>query len=257
MSHKDSQKTLKNIQLIIAYDGTQYLGWQKTYTGPSIEESLQKILEQILQEPILLQAASRTDAGVHAHGQVVNFFTNKHNIDLGRLRISLNSLLPPDIAVLEAKEMTATFHPTLDCIGKEYRYTMCFGAVQIPQVRNFSWHYPHALNITKMHEASRILIGKHDFSSFCNFKKNAHYDDFVREVSRIDIQEFEHQRLMFIIVGNHFLYKMVRNLVGTLVYIGRGKLELESLPHILSGKDRTQAGMTAPAHGLTLHKVFY
>lgn len=248
---------MQNIKLIIAYDGGAYLGWQKTQEGPSIEAALQATLEQILQHPIHLQAASRTDAGVHAQGQVVNFVVAKEPFDLHRLHTSLNSLLPKDIVVLSSEAAPPQFHPTLDSTSKEYRYYLCLGPVQLPQHRRYSWHEHHPLDIEKMHAAATALIGKHDFSAFCNFKKNAHYQDFVREVHNIEILPLDGHRLCIRVEGSHFLYKMVRNIVGTLVYIGRGKIPLEELPQLLASQDRTKLGVTAPAHGLFLHQISY
>lgn len=247
----------RNIKLVVAYDGTAYLGWQKTPTGPSIEAALQAVLEQILQEPIQLQAASRTDAGVHARGQVVNFITNKIRSSLNRLHISLNGLLPPDIAILSVDEETPTFHPTLDCIGKEYRYTISYGPTQLPQHRLYAWHYPHQLDRTAMAEAAAILQGEHDYSAFCNVKKNETYEDYIREVKSITMMELPEEQLQVIVQGNHFLYKMVRTLVGTLVYVGRGLISVDDVRTILEGQDRTKAGVTAPAHGLCLFRVKY
>lgn len=247
---------MQNIKLTIAYDGQHYLGWQKTRMGSSIESTLQSIVEQILQHPIHLQAASRTDAGVHAEGQVVNFLTSKHP-NLERLKISLNSLLPKDIAVLDAVFMEPTFHPTLHSTGKEYHYYLCYDNFQWPHHRFYSWHYPHSLDVERMRQASLSFIGTHNFASFCNFKKNAHYQDYIRTIENIEINEIGSKRLCIKIKGNHFLYKMVRNLVGTIVYIGAGKLYLEDIPAILQSADRTQAGVTAPAHGLFLHRVYY
>jgi tRNA pseudouridine38-40 synthase len=248
---------ISNIKLTIAYDGSNYLGWQKTSMGPSIEEALRSVLRQIFQHEIQLQAASRTDAGVHAFGQIVNFFTSKEKLDLHKLKISLNSLLPADIAVMQVERAEDIFHPTLDSIGKEYHYHLCYGSAQLPLHRHYSWHYPHKLDIVLMQEAARMLVGTHDFSAFCNFKKNSRYQDYLRDVQSINIIEMERERLRFEVSGNHFLYKMVRNIVGTLVYIGRGKIPIDALPGILTGNDRTKAGMTAPAHGLILHRVFY
>jgi len=245
-----------NVKMIIAYDGTCYLGWQKTRMGMSIEEVLQECLEKILQEKISLQAASRTDAGVHAEGQVVNFFTTK-KISNERLKLSLNSLLPKDIAILHVENASADFHPTLDCIGKEYHYHLCFGSVQYPRHRFYSWHFPQELNADNMRQAAASLIGEHDFSAFCNFKKNAAYSNYIRQIQDIEILELPQKRLCIKIRGNHFLYKMARNIAGTLVYVGCGKLSLEDLPEILGSKKRTLAGMTAPAHGLALHKVLF
>lgn len=151
--------------------------------GPSIEETLQTVIEQILQHPAPLQAASRTDAGVHARHQVVNFLTDKLPKDLAEFNASLNSLLPKDIVVLSAEEAPLHFHPTLDCIGKEYRYYICYGDIQMPEHRFFSWHVHYAIDLVKLQKALPLFIGRHDFSSFCNVKKNAHYTDRIREVT--------------------------------------------------------------------------
>lgn len=248
---------MKNIKLVMAYDGSAYLGWQKTNTGPSIEAALQAVLEKVLQEEISLQAASRTDAGVHAQGQVVNFFTSKIPVDLGRLQYSVNCLLPIDIVVRHIQEAPENFHPTLDCIGKEYRYTICNSTTQLPHHRLYSWHCPFELDLVSMQQALKYLMGTHDFSAFCNVRKNANYEHHVREVSEIAILELPQNQIEFLVKGHHFLYKMVRNIVGTLVYVGKGILTAESIPRILFEQDRTQAGITAPAHGLSLHHVYY
>jgi tRNA pseudouridine38-40 synthase len=248
---------MQNIKLIVAYDGRNYRGWQKTPMGPSIEGALQSILEQILQHPTPLQAASRTDAGVHARGQVVNFLTMKHPLDLNRLKISLNSLLPKDVVVLSIEKMDYSFHPTLDCKGKEYRYYLCYGSTQFPQNRFYSWHYPHSLQIDEMRKSTHFFLGKHDFSAFCNVKHHETYTDFKREIHQLNILNIDEQRLCIQIRGNHFLYKMVRNIVGTLVYIGSGKILKESIPGILQSGYRPNAGVTAPAHGLFLHLIDY
>lgn len=246
-----------NISLLLAYDGTRFLGWQKTKEGPSIEGALQSILEQILQEPVVVQAASRTDAGVHAQGQIVNFTSSKTGLNLDRFCRSLNCLLPKDMVVLHAKQMPLEFHPTLDCQEKEYHYWTCNGPAQLPIHRFYSWHYPYFLDIPEMRKAAQLLIGVHDFHAFCNNLKNKEYDHYIREITSLEIQRQQENRLQFAIKGPNFLYKMIRNIVGTLVYIGAGKIKAEMIPKILSCCDRTQAGMTAPAHGLTLYKVFY
>lgn len=246
-----------NIQLLVAYDGTGYLGWQKTPMGPSIEDSLQHVLEKILQRPIRLQAASRTDAGVHANGQVVNFILDQEKINCPRLFVSLNQLLPAGIVVLDIKQAHIEFHPTLDCIKKEYCYYICCDKVQMPSRRLYSWHCPRLGHLSEMREAATYFTGKHDFSSLCNIRKQMHYDHYIREVYSIQLEELESKRMVFKIEGKNFLYKMVRNIVGTLVYVGLGKLTVAQVPKILSAHDRTQAGVTAPAHGLFLNRVFY
>jgi tRNA pseudouridine38-40 synthase len=248
---------MKNIKLQIAYDGTSYLGWQKTSLGPTIEASLEKVLERVLQHPVTLQAASRTDAGVHAHRQVINFFTTKELLNYESFKISLNQLLPPSLVVLEAQEAPQNFHPTLDCIQKEYHYFICRGAVQMPQNRLYSWHCPRLSKLAEMKAAAKLLVGKKDFSAFCNFKKHVHYASFVRQVDGIEIQEIFPDRLLFKVAGQSFLYKMVRNIVGTLAYVGMGKMLGSQIPAILANCDRRLAGITAPAHGLCLHQVKY
>ena len=243
--------------MTVAYDGTNFLGWQKTKMGPSIEEALQLALEQILQEKIELQAASRTDAGVHAQGQIVNFFTSKAEIVLSKLLIGINSLIPNSIAVMTIEKATEHFHPSLDCQSKEYHYLVCNGSAQLPQRRFYSWHYPHLLDLIAMRKAAEMFIGEHDFSSFCNAKKNSSYKTFIRRMHSIEILDSADCQLYFKIKGNNFLYRMVRNIIGTLVYVGVGKILLKEIPEIFAHHNRTQAGVTAPAHGLCLHKVFY
>ncbi len=247
-----------NIVMNVAYDGGAYLGWQKTPMGPSIEENLENALSCIFQQKISLQAASRTDAGVHADSQVVNFFLAKIPQDFSRLLISINSLLPKDISVISVRlAPTPQFHPTLDCIGKEYHYYLCTHTVQLPKYRYFSWHCHTTLDLSLMQQAAQKLTGRHNFAAFCNVRKNACYEDYIREIYRITIVALENGRVRIEVEGNHFLYKMVRNLVGTLVYIGKGKLTLHQIDSILASKDRKQAGVTAPSHGLSLYKVRY
>ncbi len=248
---------MQNIKMTLAYDGRAYLGWQKTKEGASIEETLQKVLETILQEQIALQAASRTDSGVHANGQVVNFMISKQSLDFRRLAISLNNLLPPDIAIIKIELAHPHFHPTLDCTSKEYHYWVCFSSYQLPFHRQYSWHIHHSLDFDQMNHAAARLIGEHDFSAFSNAKKNECYASTVRTINEIKIGEHPEQRAQFIIRGPQFLYKMARNIVGTLIEVGKGKIPAEKIISILKGGDRTSAGVTAPAHGLTLHQVFF
>jgi len=247
---------MKNIQLLIAYDGTHFLGWQKTKLGPSIEETLQGVISQILQEDITLQAASRTDAGVHAEGQSVNFFTNKELLSLVNLQKSINALLPATIRVLHIEEKNLAFHPTLDSIGKEYQYYICNTPYQLPRHRLFSWHVSHPLSLKDMERAALDLLGTHDFSAFCNERASLNKDP-VCTIHSITINLLPNDQISISIIGNRFLYKMMRNLIGTLVYVGLKKIEVSEVKNILQNKQRTLAGITAPAHGLHLIRVFY
>ncbi|MBS0605180.1 MAG: tRNA pseudouridine(38-40) synthase TruA [Verrucomicrobia bacterium] len=244
-----------NIKLVIAYFGVSYAGWQKTKMGPSIEEVLEQTLARILQHEVKLQAASRTDAGVHAHAQVVNFIAQKP-LDLNRLKYSLNGMLPKEIAILEAVEMPFDFHPTLDTIGKEYWYQICNSPTQLPFHRQTSWHFPYPLDLDQMRLAASHLLGTHDFSSFCNDRKLWDRNPVCR-LEKIEITPLPGQRFNIALLGDHFLFRMARNLAGTLAYAGCGKLKPRELSSILESKDRTLAGVTAPAHGLTLKQVFY
>jgi tRNA pseudouridine38-40 synthase len=246
----------RNIALKLAYDGSDFLGWQKSCHGPTIEEALQSCLEQILQEPVALQAASRTDRGVHAEGQWVNFYSDKNFMCEG-LHKSLNALLPASVRVLSVCEMPFHFHPALHAQKKEYHYQVCLGPHQLPKQRRFSWHVCHKIDFKSMESACRHFLGEHDFSSFCNFRKNLNYPDKRRQIEEVEFFLTQDNQIIFVIKGDHFLYKMVRNIVGTLIYVGRGKILSEDIPLILSTRLRAMAGITAPAHGLTLKKIYY
>lgn len=247
---------MPNIVLTIAYDGSAFLGWQKTNMGPSVESRVEDALSKLLKTPVFLQAASRTDAGVHAACQIVNFIS-ENPLDLKELKWHLNETLAPYIAVLKVHEAPLCFHPTLDCKGKQYRYRVDTNKVQYPHERFYSWHFPCTPDIHLMREAAGALTGTHDFQSFCNIRKNMTYEHYIRTISSIEIVEEPRHKFTFTLTGDNFLYKMVRNLVGTLIYVGIGKIAPEEIPKILAAKDRTKAGITAPAHGLTLMQVFY
>jgi tRNA pseudouridine38-40 synthase len=249
--------SINNIKLTLAYDGSRYYGWQKTVDGPNIETTLQTALEKMLQHPIPLQAASRTDRGVHASGQVANFLTSKEIDNFDQFVIRLNSLLPKDIVALSAEKASPTFHPTLEATGKEYRYFVCLGPIQLPVYRNYSWHVYRSLNIDKIRDVLPLMLGTHNFASFCNAKTKSRYKNLTRNIQSLTLDEIEGCRLCFHISGNHFLYKMVRNMIGTLIDIGCGKLSPDAIADILVKEDRCLAGMTAPSHGLFLHQVFY
>ncbi|MCI5052574.1 MAG: tRNA pseudouridine(38-40) synthase TruA [Simkaniaceae bacterium] len=246
---------MRNIALTIAYDGTHFLGWQKTKEGPSIEATLESAISQMLQHPVELQAASRTDAGVHASGQVVNFFTQKP-FDVQILLKGFNALLPKSIRVMHVKEMPDDFHPTLWAKGKEYHYHICSSQVLSPFLLNKSWHFPKRLNTTLMQEAIDLLIGERDFAAFTNAQE-PRSKNTTRRLLSIDIEERSEADYLVKIRGESFLYKMVRNLVGTLAYIGCGKLHIEEIPAIFAAKLRANGAITAPAHGLILDKVEY
>lgn len=234
-------------KLILSYDGTQYFGWQKTRSGPSIQLALEKAL-LVLGKADLPEAASRTDRGVHARKQVVSFSLDRE-IEPKRLVRALNAHLPPDIRVLAAEKMAADFHPTLDAKGKEYHYEVCLGPVQLPRHRLYSWHYPYSISWEKMQQGADLLVGSHDFSAFTTIRpKNP-----LCTLEAISFEPLEQNRLRIRLIADRFLYRMARTLAGTLLYLGSGKLPLEQL----FPKHRSQAGVTAPPHALFLHQIFY
>lgn len=243
-----------NFRLLLSYDGTAYFGWQKTEKGPTIQETLAKALYVLSPNSSLPEAASRTDKGVHAEGQVVSFsLPHDKPIAPHTLQKALNAHLPADIRVLNVESVPDTFHPTLDAKKKEYRYRICLSGIQNPIYRLYSWSFRYLLKIEKMECAAQALIGTHDFSALANeTEKNP-----ICTIETIEIAQLAENRLEIAIRGDRFLYKMMRNLVGTLLYIGSGKLPDGCIQTLLASKDRKEAGMTAPAHGLTLSKVFY
>ena len=247
--------TPSHLSLLLAYDGTAYYGWQKTKEGPSIEASLESALSTIFQQPIVLQAASRTDRGVHALGQVVDVWIVRPVKDCDRLLLSLNSLLPPDIRVRAIKEVPGSFHPTLHVTSKVYRYHVTLGPVQLPSERWTHWHVYYPLDLPLLLDASKELVGTYDFRGFANNRKDR-LEDTVRTIFRIDV-DAEGNELLFEIEGDHFLYRMCRNIVGTLISISAGKLPQTAIQRALFSKKREHAGVTAPAHGLSLVKVNY
>lgn len=200
-------------------------------------------LFRITQESSIPEAASRTDRGVHAEAQVIQF-TLLQTMDPIKLQRAMNAHLPLDIRVKSLELLD--FHPTLDAKGKEYHYKLSLCPVQPPLEQPFAWHLHLPLDLAKMRKAAQDLLGTRDFSAFANEKE----ENPICTITSIEIEEN-----LIKIKGDRFLYKMVRNLVGTLVYVGLGKLD--NISQILTSKNRTSAGITAPAHGLYLHQVFY
>ncbi|PIS01924.1 MAG: tRNA pseudouridine(38-40) synthase TruA [Chlamydiae bacterium CG10_big_fil_rev_8_21_14_0_10_42_34] len=238
-----------SFKAVLSYDGTNYFGWQKTSTGPSIQEEFAKAILLITQEVVIPEAASRTDRGVHAVGQVVQFTLEK-SIDPHTLKNRLNAVLPADIRVIDL--IVCQFHPTLDSVGKIYHYQMCLDPILDPTKVRYFWHFYYPQDLERLRMAAKQLIGTHDFSAFANEEENR---PKLNPICTVESIEFENG--LFTIQGDRFLYKMVRNIVGTLAYIGCGKLPKDSIKSILHLRDRKKAGVTAPAHGLYLHQVLY
>lgn len=242
---------ISNFHAIVTYDGTHYFGWQTTKTGPSIQETLTIAIQKATQEDSIPEAASRTDRGVHARGQSIAFSLTKP-WDPYRLTQAINAYLPKDIRILELKIAPSDFHPTLQASSKEYHYSVSLEPFQRPTHRLYSWHFPYPLNLSLMEEAAKLLIGKHDFSAFSNKKCT----NPICTLFSIEFVKTE-EKFQIILKGDRFLYKMARTLAGTLLYIGCKKLSFDCIPSLFALKDRKKAGVTAPAHGLFLHRVVY
>jgi tRNA pseudouridine38-40 synthase len=247
---------MNNYKLTIAYDGTNYSGWQVQENATSIQQLIQKAIFTIIREKVNLIGSGRTDAGVHAWGQVDHFKTEK-NIDIYRLLASLNGLLPMDIRILEIEKVPLSFHAQISAIGKTYHYHLYLDRVQDPFRRLYSYHVRRPCDLELLKQASGLFVGTHDFTSFAN---EAHAGSAsrnpVRTITSINIIP-ETGGVCLEFTGDGFLYKMVRNIVGTILEVTSGKRPLEDIPIILKGRDRRLAGQAAPPHGLFLMKVYY
>jgi tRNA pseudouridine38-40 synthase len=240
------------VRAVVAYDGTGYSGYQRQANAPTVQEALEMAIMKVTREPSTVTAAGRTDAGVHAEGQVIAFDTGwTHRPD--DLQRALNAVLPADVAVRELEEASPGFHPRYDARSRWYRYTVCTAAVRQPLARLYSLHVAAPLDVARMAAEARSLVGEHDFATFGQPPSG---DSTVRRVLRADWRE-ERSWLTFDIEANAFLYRMVRSVVGTLLAIGRGMLGEGSLAQLLVARDRGQAGPTAPPHGLCLMAVAY
>jgi len=244
---------MRNIKMVIQYKGTKYAGFQKQPDQPTIQETVNKVLSQILQEEIDVIGSGRTDAGVHAKGQVINFFTNS-DIDCGRLKWSANSLLPQDIVIKKSEEVDKEFHARRSAVSRKYRYLVLNRDYRSPFWGDYSYFFSQDLDISKMRKTSPTLTGKHDFSSFCVAESKP--DCCIRHTKSIEISR-ENDLVCFDFEANAFLHNMVRVMVGTLIRVGTGEIKADQMVEILEAKERKKACATAPAHGLTLMQVIY
>jgi tRNA pseudouridine38-40 synthase len=244
----------RNFKLTLEYDGSCYHGWQRQHGVLTIQEVLESRLEIILGEPIRTRASGRTDAGVHASGQVVGFYTHT-GLEPEAVKRGLNSLLPPDIVVLQAEEMELEFHACFSAASKLYEYRILNRPTPSALERRFAWHIRRPLNKATIAECLESITGVHDFSAF--MAAGSSVTSTERRVYRATIEVPDRHHLVCYFEANGFLRHMVRNLVGTLVDVGKGKLTPGDFLDILVSRDRRRAGMTAPAHGLYLVSVRY
>ena len=244
---------MRNLVLTVSFDGTNYSGFQVQKNAVTVQGVLEKTLSKILQEKVRLRSAGRTDSGVHALAHIASFKT-KTTFPLAALKRALNSLLPRDIVIGKIEEAPLSFHPRYEAMSKWYRYTLRNHASRSPFDRFYTTFYPHPLDIRAMQKASRYLMGRNDFKSFQARDKKERSS--VRKIRRLSIRK-KSPYVFIDIEGNGFLYKMVRTIVGTLLEVGRGKRDPAEIKKILSQKDRSKAGPTAPAQGLSLVSVRY
>jgi len=240
----------KRVRLIVAYDGTNYHGWQVQNNGITIESELNRCLSELLSEPIEVIGASRTDAGVHALGNVAVFDTNAR-MPAEKISYALNQRLPEDIRIQRSEEVPGDWHPRYCDSRKTYEYHIYRGEFALPTKRLYSLFTYHKLDVEKMQKAAEYFVGEHDFKSFCQV--NAQVKSTVRTVTEVQVYE-EGPEVIIRVTGNGFLYNMVRIMAGTLLEVGQGKRSPEEIPDMIAAKNREAAGPTAPAHGLMLVK---
>lgn len=246
----------KNIKIVLEYDGSRYDGWQKQgNTDNTIQGKVEAILHKWSGEEIEVHGSGRTDAGVHARGQVANFHIDQKICPSAKTAMEyLNQYLPEDVRVLSAEEMPDRFHSRLLAVRKSYSYSVDMAPKKNVFERKYVWGLGENLNLAAMRKAAEYLIGEHDFKSFCSNKKMK--KSTVRMIESIHIEE-RGSKVVFFYTGNGFLYNMVRILTGTLVEVGLGKRKPEEMKMILAAMNREAAGMTAPPEGLFLESVEY
>ena len=244
---------MRNLRLDICYDGTRYKGWQRlSGTDNTIQGKIETALSRILEEPIEISGSGRTDAGVHAHGQVASFHCES-NMSSEEILSNLRRYLPEDIGIYSCKEVSPRFHARLNAKEKTYLYRIWNSEAPCVFERKFTAQFPEKLDLEAMRQAAVQLCGEHDFSAFCGnpkFKKST-----VRFVRSIDMQRCGHE-IRIEVTGNGFLHSMVRIIVGTLIEVGRGERCVDTIP-MLFGEKRAEAGFLAPAQGLCLQEVYY
>lgn len=245
---------MRKFLLTVKYNGAGFVGWQVQKNGYSVQSCLQDALETVLGERPDVTGCSRTDSGVHAEGYKATFMSDTDK-DCNRISLALNALLPKSVSVWECEEVAPDFHPRYDAAAKEYIYRLYDGMARDPFLQGLAWHYKGFLDTDKMQRAANGLVGRHDFRSF--MASGSKIVDTTRELYWLKVQRVGGRLIEIRACGDGFLYHMVRILVGTLVDVSRGRLGEEDMADVLAAKNRSAAGLTAPAEGLYLHKVYY
>lgn len=245
------------LRLTVAYDGTAYVGWQLQPEGVSVQLRVEEALGRIFTPAPRVCSSSRTDTGVHALGMVVHFDVPaaQWRMTARKLVLAVNAWLPEDVRVMAAARVRPGFHARFDATRKQYRYLVWNHSAQNPLLRTRAWHVPKPLDAAAMRRAAAEIVGQRDFRAF-SATPGYHRENTVRNLTRCQVLRVG-SLLTFVIEADGFLYKMCRGIVGTLVQVGAGRFAPEDVPRMLLGCDRRLAGMTAPACGLTLHRVWY
>ena len=242
----------RNIKLILSYDGTNYAGWQIQPNQKTVEGEVVKVLKLIHKKEVPIIASGRTDSGVHARGQVVNFKTSIKSLSAEKFKDALNSLLPNDIRVIDSSLVSDDFHSRYDAIAREYKYKILY-LDRLGANRRYGWYFINHLDIDKLNRSASYLVGEHDFTTFATLdKKNM---NCIRKIYSASFY-YEDEYIIFRIIGNAFLWHMVRSIVGTLVHLSNN-MEASQMKTILEAKDRSFSGRTAPPQGLSLERVIY
>lgn len=244
---------MRNIKLVIEYDGKDYAGFQSQTNALGIQEVLEGAIKTVTNEDVKIIASGRTDKGVHALGQVANFFTQSNIPAQGFMR-AINRELPEDIKIRSSKEVDLSFHSRFSAKKKRYRYIVYNGKVERPIYRNFSYHIIKEINVKNIEDALPHFLGTHDFKSFMGPKTK--YKDTIRTIYKFEVEQKD-DFIEFIIEGNNFLRHMIRIIIGTLIFVGIGRIRSEDIEKIINGKNRELAGVTAQPQGLFLEKVYY
>lgn len=250
---------MRTLKIILAYDGTDFSGWQIQPSAETIQGALATAIGRVTEEKVLPQGSGRTDAGVHALGQVASFALESP-IPSANLRIALNDTLPPAIRILDVREVEPEFHARKSAHAKTYRYRIYRGDICPPFLARYVWHHPYPLDEDAMADAARLVVGEHDFTSFAAVDpERGREDEAASNIRNIFSSSWRHEgeELIYTVRGSGFLHHMVRNLVGTFVLVGKRSLQPEDISRILAAKNRSAAGATAPANGLYLVNVEY
>lgn len=244
---------MRNIKLIIEYDGTNYGGWQKQNNNRTIQDEVEKAIKKITGEEVELFGSSRTDAGVHAKGMVANFKTESR-IPEERYREAINTKLPDDIAIIKSEEVAEDFHSRYCSKGKKYSYHIVNRTEKVAIGKDYIYQVKENLNIDSMIKACQYFIGTHDFSAFKT--SGSSVKTSIRTIYSLDINTVD-DNIVISVSGDGFLYNMVRIIVGTLIEVGKGKIEVKDIPKIISEGKRENAGPCIPPNGLVLEEVYY